>query len=168
MSAFADTPTREDFEQFKFLYEPTGRVECPLRFVDLDIEQGWANLLYVLCGAIKDYLETVEDEDFLKHFHVLRVKQKFGGLRFYVSRSDKVIYNMISEAEAASWEICEVCGQYGVPRPLAWITTLCHKHYLQKVWGLRWSHPYFKDWLVLMWDALINKNGGKKNELHSS
>jgi len=161
MSAFSDLPTEEDFKQFPFLFEPTGREEQPLQFVSLDIGKGWYTLVYTLCGAIKEYLGTVRDEDFVKNFYAIRIKQKFGGLRFYVSRSDKVIYNMVREAEEASWEMCEECGRFGVPRPLSYIETLCQKHYFRVVWEIGRNVPFGK-WLWLLWDAITNKNGGRQ------
>lgn len=154
-------PTEEDFKQFKFLYEPTGRDEQLKQFISLDVGKGWSVLLYVLFGSIKRYLSTVRDDEFLKNFYVLQVKQKFGGLRIYISRSDKVILSLISEAEAASWEVCEECGKFGVPRPMVWIETLCHWHYVTTVWHTRYMYS-FTEWVYVLWDAIINKNGGKQ------
>jgi hypothetical protein len=63
--------------------------------------------------------------------HIDQVKEKFGGLRFYVgyvgSRS-RWVQHIIATAEAASYETCEVCGKPGKMRPGGWITTLCDLH----------------------------------------
>lgn len=56
---------------------------------------------------------------------VLQIKEKFGGLRFYVDGSDK-LEEMISQAEADSFKTCELCGKPGVLRSTgSWLKTLC-------------------------------------------
>lgn len=44
---------------------------------------------------------------------VTQVKEKFGGLRFYVQQGTDEVYKLVSEAEAKSYHICEVCGVGG-------------------------------------------------------
>jgi len=56
---------------------------------------------------------------------ILQVKEKFGGLRFYVAVASNEVFQEIQRAEKESYTICEECGQPGEPRPLAWIKTLC-------------------------------------------
>lgn len=62
------------------------------------------------------------------------MKEKFGGLRYYANPGDvdeetsKRFYDLIHEAEAKSFEICERCGQPGrLARRggLDWYKTLC-------------------------------------------
>ncbi len=77
---------------------------------------GWASLI----DAIFDRLP--EDTS------ILQVKEKWGGLRFYVSGSSELL-DFISEMENRSLEMCEVCGQPGKPREGSWIRTLCEEHY---------------------------------------
>ena len=69
---------------------------------------GWFELLDNLCGQIEEELEDGEA------FAVTQIKQKFGGLRFYVYPCPDRIYDMIHEAERQSWHICEVCGAQAV------------------------------------------------------
>ena len=59
--------------------------------------------------------------------HVLQVKEKWGGLRFYVSGTTELL-DFIDEMEARSLKTCEVCGQPGKPREGGWIRTLCDEH----------------------------------------
>jgi hypothetical protein len=66
-----------------------------------------------------------------------QVKQKFGGLRFYIGvgtpRLSRDVYDAlgrrIDEAEAESRRTCEECGAPGRPAPvggpLGWVETLC-------------------------------------------
>ena len=76
---------------------------------------GWASLI----DAIYDRLP--EDA------HILQVKEKWGGLRFYVSGTTELL-DFIDEMEAMSLKTCEVCGQPGKPREGGWIRTLCDEH----------------------------------------
>lgn len=61
----------------------------------------------------------------------LQVKEKFGGLRFYVGNvTDEhktEVFNIISEAESKSFSTCETCGESGKARRSGWIKTLCDK-----------------------------------------
>jgi hypothetical protein len=54
-----------------------------------------------------------------------QVKEKYGGLRFYVDRSNETVDGMISLAEALSEKICDECGGPGRPNDMGWISTLC-------------------------------------------
>jgi len=54
------------------------------------------------------------------------VKEKFGGLRFYVNGASSEQYAQISFAESLSLKICERCGSTkGISQTKGWITTLC-------------------------------------------
>lgn len=59
----------------------------------------------------------------------MQVKEKFGGLRFYIdgAPTDKAdeIYDAIDEAEEESLTICEKCGDPGEARGGGWVRTLC-------------------------------------------
>ncbi len=66
-------------------------------------------------------------------WQVQQVKEKFGGLRFYAEvyrDHDRSLqaFELIHKAEAASFTICEVCGQPGSRREGGWIRTLCDVH----------------------------------------
>ncbi len=60
---------------------------------------------------------------------VFQVKEKFGGLRFYIDPLiDTVadqIYEAIDEAEKKSIQTCEICGSPGKQGGHGWIQTLC-------------------------------------------
>jgi hypothetical protein len=59
---------------------------------------------------------------------IFDVKEKFGGLRFYINNGSKEIFNRIERAEIESTTICEVCGEPGKLRNHSWIKTLCDTH----------------------------------------
>ena len=55
-----------------------------------------------------------------------QVKEKFGGLRFYVDGGDDTVHAYIDFAENLSYYICESCGSMDhVGTTSGWIVTLC-------------------------------------------
>jgi hypothetical protein len=65
-----------------------------------------------------------------------QVKEKFGGLRFYVDGADDVVHNYITFAEELSYEICERCGSTADigQTTTGWISTLCRTCAGDKDW----------------------------------
>jgi hypothetical protein len=59
---------------------------------------------------------------------VLQVKEKFGGLRFYVSGGSDDLFDAIDEVASKSFTICEQCGAPGELRKRGWSKTLCDRH----------------------------------------
>jgi hypothetical protein len=89
---------------------------------------GWSDLIDGLSQALTPLiLEQPEDER--EQFRAFQVKEKFGGLRFYL-RGDATdaMADLIEHAERASWSICEVCGAPGRRRGRSWIVTRCDEH----------------------------------------
>jgi hypothetical protein len=102
---------------------------------------GWHGILERLFAAKPEWIKVVQ------------VKEKFGGLRFYLddgtvrvdfigvgsievpAETDKFSADqavrlqgfrlMVREAEAESYTVCENCGAPGKPEGLRWISTLC-------------------------------------------
>lgn len=75
--------------------------------------------------------------DLLGDYDLLQIKEKFGGLRYYMSapagcdvRKVEQIRDIIDTAERQSFETCEVCGRPGeaTGRGVGWIKTLCPLH----------------------------------------
>lgn len=76
---------------------------------------GWEKLIAPL-------LERADLEDVT----VRQVKEKFGGLRFYVDSASDELYELIDQAERDSIKICEMCGMPGNRMIKAgWYKTLC-------------------------------------------
>ena len=64
---------------------------------------------------------------------VCQIKEKFGGLRFYITEGSDAVYARISQAEKESYQTCEVTGKPGQLRTdIGWWTTLCDEEY-QKI-----------------------------------
>ena len=68
------------------------------------------------------------DEETLKVPVASQVKEKFGGLRFYVQAATDAHYQYISFAESMSYRTCEECGSPGKTYTDGWHTTLCDIH----------------------------------------
>ena len=86
---------------------------------------GWLQLIHDL---IEELLAAGWDK------HILQIKEKFGGLRFYIGSGSEEIHDIISKYEHLSYETCEVCGETGrIRNDLGWIPTLCDKHYKELV-----------------------------------
>lgn len=56
-----------------------------------------------------------------------QIKEKFGGLRFYIGCGSDEIFNRINKAEIESCKTCEVCGEPGRNRYGGWAYTRCDK-----------------------------------------
>lgn len=96
---------------------------------------GWYEMILLLSESLEKIASNLrrEGEDIDKLPVVVQVKEKFGGLRFYVHQGTEEIYNMISEAEAKSCHICEVCGCAGELRVVGGIyMTRCDEHANQR------------------------------------
>ena len=64
-------------------------------------------------------------ENAWNHFEVIQVKEKFGGLRFYVNAADDRYDGMVDFAEYMSTRTCEICGAWGTLEAKGWWNTLC-------------------------------------------
>ena len=102
-------------------------------------DDGWYDIIDTLCHTIQHHLDWKRGSDKFKgmpdeewdecHQTVaVQVKEKWGGLRFYVSNSDDYIDGAISLAESLSLRTCEQCGAPGKPRGGGWVRTLCDGH----------------------------------------
>jgi hypothetical protein len=76
---------------------------------------------------IDDAKEKLELEE-AKVPVAVQVKEKFGGLRFYVQGATDKHYNYISFAEGMSYRTCEECGSTGKTYTDGWHRTLCDIH----------------------------------------
>jgi hypothetical protein len=89
-----------------------------------DCNEGWYPLIQRL---IEDLIELGWDKQ------IIQVKEKFGGLRFYINTGSDEVHKRIIEAEHESYTICEDCGEPGeLRKDLGWYFTLCDAHHQQK------------------------------------
>jgi len=91
-------------------------------------DDGWFDLLWRLCEELEPLVAEFEAAGG-HNFEVLQVKEKFGGLRFYVNcRKEEAIRQRIEAAAQESLRTYEICGQPGELREDGWIKTLCDEH----------------------------------------
>ena len=90
----------------------------PLENMQACVGPGWAPIveqLYILCEQY--------------NVVVYQVKEKFGGLRFYVGEAPIVVHDAISEVEKQSEKICEQCGKNGkIVSNRGWLSCVCSDH----------------------------------------
>jgi hypothetical protein len=90
-------------------------------------DDGWFDIVWRLCKDLEPLVAQLEQEIGCQ-FEVMQVKEKFGGLRFYVNHKSDAIRQRIEAAIQESLHCCEVCGQPGRLREDDWIKTLCDEH----------------------------------------
>lgn len=87
----------------------------------LTIGDGWVPLLEQLCANLSIVIAG------LAEFRALQVKEKLGGLRFYVRGGNERTWALIEASVHASQQICEGCGAPSEVRSQGgWLTTLCN------------------------------------------
>lgn len=84
---------------------------------------GWFPILDDLC---KNLQEVCDREGF--QVIAVQVKEKFGGLRFYIGPGNDEIFDLIDKAQNKSHEVCETCGEPGKIRGHMWLYCACDKH----------------------------------------
>lgn len=127
--------------RFPFTKNPYCGNSCP---------NGWFNLVWNLCLTLEVYKFSGK---------VNQIKEKFGGLRFYVSHATDKQYDIIHKAEEKSYKICEVCGKKGKLRKLAWAKTLCWRHYyIEDFFGIIARYKWrLKKWKKNLKNILLQK-----------
>ena len=86
---------------------------------DGDVGPGW---IPILDGLADRLVALGWDRD------LRQVKEKFGGLRFYIGQATPEMHNEIKKAETMAWKTCEICGKAAKPRRSGWLKTLCDDH----------------------------------------
>ena len=82
----------------------------------------------IITQELIDERKAKMDEEALKVPVAVQIKEKFGGLRFYVHAATDKHYNYISFAESMSYRTCEECGAPGKTYTDGWHKTLCDIH----------------------------------------
>lgn len=86
--------------------------------------EGWYDIIRNLSAALENIIATLPEDN---RPRAAQVKEKFGGLRFYMDgKATEEIRNLVRAAEALSFETCENCGEPGTLRThRSWLLTLC-------------------------------------------
>jgi hypothetical protein len=115
-------------ERYPTWFDTGGDIRHTLMSWGFTHDDGWFDILWRLCEDLEPLVAQFEKETGL-HFEVLQVKEKFGGLRFYVNcRRNEGIRQRIGIAADESFRTCEICGQPGALREERSIKTLCDEH----------------------------------------
>ena len=77
--------------------------------------------------------EEREVPELVEQVVATQIKEKFGKLRFYLSREDDVMHGMVTLAEYMSAHTCEICGERGKTRDGSWYVTLCDMHHEARI-----------------------------------
>lgn len=114
------------FEKYPCIFSNPLWVECGV---------GWYGLVEELSSKINNYCDTITKKYNEKPLiDVVQIKEKYGGLRYYVhyhiDREDLTpVEALISEYESKSCDTCEDCGGTGrMTKPNGyWYRTLCEE-----------------------------------------
>lgn len=105
--------TKKLFDRFPKLYcGKTKPITESLMMFGFECGDGWFDLIAELSQRIDDIAKAtnMSDDDYPE---AMQVKEKFGGLRFYIGPSTDEVFAAIDEAEAKSVKVCETCGKPG-------------------------------------------------------
>ncbi len=121
----------------------------PLQYWGFECADGWYDLIYKLSQDVEQTALAAGLGPSSRSWpRVLQVKEKFGGLRFYIRtpsnperlklRAERetfleftpqagieAIRNLVREAEQKSYSVCEKCGVPGKVYQDGWVRTLC-------------------------------------------
>lgn len=152
------------FNTFPEFFKNRDDMHKSLMWFGFECGDGWFNLIKELCENIKKWFETHEsrhyyDDNYEKYevkkgiqpsFSVQQVKEKFGGLRFYIGSAPQAIHDIIHIAEQNSYYICEHCGD----------------DIRNRVYNDGKYHGYYRDmlpWVLTLCDSCLKKHLEEKN-----
>ena len=92
-----------------------------------DVGDGWFDMIYDLSVKIEKLILELPEEA-RPECKASQVKEKFGGLRFYMDGATDEMRTLIRDAESLSYHICETCGKSGGLRKGGWLKVLCDEH----------------------------------------
>ncbi|HLW01613.1 MAG TPA: hypothetical protein VKT82_23350 [Ktedonobacterales bacterium] len=79
---------------------------------DFECGNGWFELLWQLSAQLETLIAALPASD-QDAYAPANIKEKFGGLRFYMNKCTPEMDRAIRQAEGQSIRTCEVCGQPG-------------------------------------------------------
>ena len=100
----------------------------------IEVEDGWFKIIFELVAGIK--VNDQKKGDWITK--VTQIKEKFGGLRFYVTGTSDKNWALIRNAETKSYSVCEISGsevEVGTWNN-GWIRTMCRQVALKEFYKL--------------------------------
>ncbi len=88
-------------------------------------DDGWFDIIWRLSEQLENEILKTRGDNTPR---ASQVKEKFGGLRFYMTSSTEPMDEMIRRAEDESYKTCEVCGKAGRINKGPRFQTLCAEH----------------------------------------
>lgn len=137
-----------DFPEFfnSVKSEPIESCHTPQYLFGIECDSGWYQLLYDLFTELNNNVKQLQSETSytVVYPQMMQIKEKFGGLRFYVDSATDEQYKIISKYEHLSYHICEICGKKGKLRNVfGWYITLCKSHLIQYLIGHYRDYTYY-------------------------
>ena len=117
------------FQDFPVLYSQERENSCA-KFT-FDCLDGWHALIREFSEKMTPLMTQARQEGDPDGFfaRIVGIKEKFGGLRVYLSTGTDAMYDLINEYEDRSEHICEICGEPGTIDPAAFYkAALCEDH----------------------------------------
>lgn len=113
---------KEEYEEL--LFARHHKILAKVKSRGLAVGNGWFNIIDLLCAG----LQSVTDGGGPQVVAV-QIKQKFGGLRFYVDTHSRAQGVLIEQAERMAERTCEMCGAPGEQISLdGWVVVTCPEH----------------------------------------
>ena len=124
--------TKYLFDKYSNVFRLVGKeyeTPWPIQLGSIDCGDGWFRIIDGLCGHIDSLIANMPKDE-REQYVVHQIKEKFGGLRFYTSKSTPEMAQAIRGAEVSAIITCERCGCKGyTENNCGWTCTLCEGHH---------------------------------------
>lgn len=129
MSKFRNLPKKEFdlklVETFPHLYKDMhGDPRATCMAFGADVDGGWRDIIWELSEKLENIILSKPEQD-RSAYHMTQLKEKFGGLRIYLSWDDDETDAILLEAENKSFITCEYCGKPGTLQQTGWWKVWC-------------------------------------------
>jgi len=121
-------------KQFPHLYaDRNASMQVTCMCWGIDCGEGWHDIIRDLSAELEAMILKLPPEA-QEQVKASQVKEKYGGLRFYMTASTDEMEKAIGRASRKCSTICEDCGQPGKNEELfGWWRTRCHDCYLAEL-----------------------------------
>jgi len=125
---------------------------------------GWFPILKELCLKIEALINTLPlDEQ--QNFHVAQVKEKFGGLRFYMHGETDEMSKLIREAEEKCDSTCETCSAPSIQLGQGWIVNACRPCWVKYAVGHSYRYDTDEESQGKYYDDTVKRINKRKTAL---
>lgn len=114
---------KDELQEKYFRWKPVEPPKFPFELFGIECGKGWKSLYMPILEEVANYNKDKESEE--EKIQVHQVKEKYGGLRVYLSHYTEKLEKMIDDAEDKSYDTCELCGKPGKVRGHGWLYTRC-------------------------------------------